>query len=426
MEVHEIWSSVIAITVMLIFSAYFSATETAFTSLNRIRIKNKADDGDVKAKRVLKLNENYENMLSTILVANNVVNIGTTAVATVLFISLYGDLGATISTIVTTLLVLTFGEITPKSLAKEHAEGFAMFSAPGIGFLMIILWPVNKIFSQWRRLVSLLLKAGNVNAVNCDELITIVDEAEVQGSISAQHSILIKNAINFSEFDALDVLTPRVDIEAVELDTPKEEIDEKFLETGFSRLPVYEDDLDNILGVLTQKDFHDFVLDKDKEIADFVKPVIYVAGSMKIHDILRKLQENECRMAIIVDEYGGTLGIVTSEDIVEELVGEIYDDTDTVADKDITRLQNGSYRILGSANIEKIFDFLGNEEEFEETTVNGWVVRQLDKLPKVGDTFEYPVGEKLFSVKVTKSDGRKATEINLFIIDDPRKEEGKH
>ena len=424
MDSHDFWQSIIIMVVLLIFSAYFSATETAFTSLNRIRMKNRADDGDPRAKRVLELEQNYDNLLSTILIGNNLVNIATTAVATVFFVNLYGDYGATVATIVTTVVVLIFGEITPKSLAKEYSEGFAMYSAPLIGFLRIVFAPLNWIFGKWRQLMMMLFKANDNKGVTEDELMTIVEEAEASGSIGQDQSQLIQNAIGFNDLEAWDVLTPRVDMKAVELNTSKEDIDKLFLDTGYSRLPVYEDELDKILGVLNQKDFHNYILlDEKKSIVEYVKPVIYVAGSMKVSELLKKLQKNKCRMAIVVDEYGGTTGLVTAEDIVEELVGEIYDDSDTVAGREITLLQNGSYRVLGSANLEKVLDYFDEEEEINATTVNGWVVLQLDRLPKEGDKFEYRIGDKLFKVRVTKADGRKATEINLRVYEEPEEDE---
>ncbi len=254
MESHSITSSVIQILVLLLCSAFFSATETAFTSLNRIRIKNKADAGNPSAKRVLALEQNYDNLLSTILVGNNLVNIASTAVATVLFMNLYGQYGATISTIVTTVIVLTFGEITPKSLAKEHPETFASFAAPIINLLRIILTPINWIFAQWKKLLSVIFKTEVVPSITEDELVTIVDEAFVTGGIDKEQNEMIQNAISFRELEAQDILTPRVNIEAVEVETPEEEVNEIFRKTGFSRLPVYEDELDRIIGVLNQKE----------------------------------------------------------------------------------------------------------------------------------------------------------------------------
>ena len=408
---------IIGIAVLVIFSAYFSATETAFTSVNRIRIKNLANDGDRKAKDVLELTEKFDSMLSTILVGNNIVNIAMSAIATVLFMELYPVYGATIATAVITVIVLIFGEISPKSLAKENPEKFAMFSAPFLRFFMVLLAPVNWIFGWWKKLLAKLFNADGVNPITEDELLTIVEEAETEGSIDTDQSELIQNAIEFNDLEAWDVLTPRVDIKAIEIDETQDEIAELFLSTGFSRLPVYEVDLDNIVGVLNQKDFHNYIRGTDTPVSEYVKPVIFVAGSMKISQLLKRLQTVKTHIAIIVDEYGGTSGLVTMEDIIEELVGEIYDEHDAAALQDIVQQQDGSYRVLCGTNIDKMFDYFDVEEEIDATTVNGWVVLQIDKLPSVGDHFVYEADCKRFDVTVTKADQRKALEINMTVTE---------
>jgi len=422
MESH-IGYSIGIIGVFLILSAYFSATETAFTSINRIRMKNLANDGDKRAKKVLDLESNYDNLLSTILIGNNLVNIGMTAVATALFLELTPEYGATLSTIVVTVIVLIFGEISPKSLAKESPESFAMFSGPLIHAMMIVLTPINFIFRQWKKFLSKMFKVVDNRGITEDELLTIVEEAETEGTIEADQSELIQNAIEFNELEAWDVLTPRVDIKAIEIDSTKKEVAKMFMETGYSRLPVYEDDLDKILGVLNQKDFHNYISGSKKTISDYVKPVVYVAGSIKAADLLKKLQVNKTHIAIIVDEYGGTAGLVTMEDIIEELVGDIYDEHDEVESQEITQLQDGSYRVLCSTNVEKMFDYFDEEVELDATTVNGWVVLQLDKLPKAGDTFQYEAGNKLFEGRVISADERKAIEINLRVSEKPEEEQ---
>ena len=413
---------ILAIAVLVMFSAYFSATETAFTSLNRIRIKNLANDGDRKAKDVMEISERFDSMLSTILVGNNIVNIAMSSIATVLFMELYPVYGATIATAVTTVVVLIFGEISPKSLAKESPEKFAMFSAPILRVFMFVLAPVNWLFGLWKKLLAKLFNADGVNPITEDELLTIVEEAETEGGIDEDQSELIQNAIEFNELEAWDVLTPRVEIQAIELDESQDAIAELFMTTGFSRLPVYEDDLDNIVGVLNQKDFHNYIKGTDTPISQYVKPVIFVAGSMKIAQLLKRLQTVKTHIAIIVDEYGGTSGLVTMEDIIEELVGEIYDEHDAVATQDIVQQQDGSYRVLCGTNIDKMFDYFDVEEEIDATTVNGWVVLQIDKLAEVGDHFVYEVDYKRFDVTVTKADARKSLEINMTVTELPREE----
>ncbi len=415
-------SKVLAIAVLVIFSAYFSATETAFTSVNRIRIKNLANDGNKRAREVHDLSEKFDALLSTILVGNNIVNIAMSSIATVLFMEMYPVYGATVATVVITIVVLVFGEISPKSLAKESPERFAMFSAPILRIFMVLLAPVNLIFSGWKKLLAKIFRTVDSRPITEDELLTIVEEAETEGGIDVEQSELIQNAIEFNELEAWDVLTPRVDVKAIEIDETQDEIAEMFLSTGFSRLPVYEDDLDNIVGVLNQKDFHNYIKGMDTPVSAYVKPVVFVAGSMKISQLLKRLQMGKTHIAIIVDEYGGTSGLVTMEDIIEELVGEIYDEHDAEQLQDIVQQQDGSYRVLCGTNLDKMFDYFDVEEDIDATTVNGWVVLQLDKLPNAGDTFTYEADYKRFDVKVTKADQRKALEINMVVTELPKDE----
>ncbi len=413
-----------AMVVLLILSAYFSATETAFTSLNRIKIKNMADDGNRKARKVLDLVEHFDKVLSTILIGNNIVNIANTAIATVFFVSLYGSYGPTVATVVMTVTVLIFGEISPKNLAKDNPESFAMFAAPILSVLMVVFAPFNWIFSQWKKLLDVIFKKKDDSGITEDELITMVEEAETAGSLESDQSELIQNAIEFEALKAEDVLTPRVEIEAIDIESTEDEIAEQFLKTGFSRLPVYKDDLDTILGVLNQKDFHNYIYHKDKTVSDFIKPVVFCGESMSAAVLLKRMQKEKCQIAIVVDEYGGTTGLVAMEDILEELVGEIYDEHEEVESQEITRLQNGTYRVLASANVEKMFDYFEDEdEESEATTVNGWVVRLIDKLPEAGDTFKYTSNKKIYTGKVTKADDRKALEVILRVEDLPDENE---
>jgi putative hemolysin len=414
MESHST-TAAIAILLLMVLSAFFAATETAFTSINRIKIKNLANDGNHKARRVVRLSEQYDNLLSTILIANNIVNIAATSIATVLFINLYGDYGPTIATIFTTVIILVFGEITPKTVAKEVPEKFSMFAAPIIQAIMVIMTPITFFFAVLKKGSIKIFKVSGHHKITEDELMTMVEEAETDGGIDEGQSELIQNAIEFNDLVAIDVLTPRVDMEAIDIDMTNEEVDEVFRNTGYSRLPVYDDDLDEILGVLNHKDFHNYIYGKENSISDFVKPVAFVAGSMRLATLLRKLQQMKSHMAIIVDEYGGTEGLVTMEDIIEELVGEIYDEHDVVMSQQVTELQNGTFRVMCNANLANVFDFFGIEEEVDANTVNGWVALCLDKLPEKGDTFEYTADFKRLKGRVTKANGKKAIEINLTV-----------
>ena len=405
----------IAIIILIMFSAYFSATETAFTSVNRIRIKNLAGNGDKRAKRVLELTDKYDSLLSTILIGNNIVNILITVIATLLFVELYGSLGPTIATVVTTVLILIFGEITPKSLAKEIPEKTSMGFGGSIRFVMMIFTPLNFLFREWKKLVAKAFKMDAEQGITEEELLTMVEEAETEGGLDEERSELIQNAIEFNGLEAWDILTPRVDVAAIEVDTCKDDILKLFRDTGFSRIPVYDDDIDNILGVLNQKDFHNYIYGTSADIREYVAPVVFIPETMKLPVILKKMQTTKTHMAVVIDEYGGLAGIVTLEDILEELVGEIYDEHDTVISQEIMPLYDGSYRVKGSANVEKLFDFFDVDDYIDPVTVNGWVVLELDKLPETGDCFEYRSEEKLFKVRVTKADERKALEINLKV-----------
>ena len=415
---------IFSILCLLLLSAFFSATETAFTSLNRIKMKNMANDDVKNAKLVLKLEDRYDKLLSTILIGNNIANIGMTAIATVMFVALLGgSLGPTASTVVMNVAVLIFGEISPKNIAKEHPEGFALFAAPIMRGLMWLFTPLNVIFSLWKKLLGKLFGTQENGSYTEDELITIVEEAQIGGSIGKEQQELITNAIEFDDLEAIDVITPRVDIVAVELGTSVEEIGRTFKESGLSRLPVYEDDLDNIIGIINQKDFHNYVVGENRELEQYIKPVAYVAESIKAAVLLKKMQTKKTHIAIIVDEYGGTTGLVTMEDIIEELVGKIYDEHDAIEMREVTRLYDGSYSVAGGANVEKFFEMVGEDIDINATTINGWVMIELDRLAKVGDTFTYRSRHKIFHVRVTRADERRALMVQIRIEDIPEEDE---
>lgn len=415
---------IFSILCLLLLSAFFSATETAFTSLNRIKMKNMANDDVKNAKLVLKLEDRYDKLLSTILIGNNIANIGMTAIATVMFVALLGgSLGPTASTVVMTVAVLIFGEISPKNIAKEHPEGFALFAAPIMRELMWLFTPLNVFFSLWKKLLGKLFGTQENGSYTEDELITIVEEAQIGGSIGKEQQELITNAIEFDDLEAIDVITPRVDIVAVELGTSVEEIGRTFKESGLSRLPVYEDDLDNIIGIINQKDFHNYVVGENRELEQYIKPVAYVAESIKAAVLLKKMQTKKTHIAIIVDEYGGTTGLVTMEDIIEELVGKIYDEHDAIEMREVTRLYDGSYSVAGGANVEKFFEMVGEDIDINATTINGWVMIELDRLAKVGDTFTYRSRHKIFHVRVTRADERRALMVQIRIEDIPEEDE---
>ncbi|MEG1437063.1 MAG: hemolysin family protein [Oscillospiraceae bacterium] len=401
---------IISLSVLLIMSAYFSATETAFSSLNRIRIKNLADNGNKKAILTLCLYEKYDELLSTILIGNNIVNISSASLATVLFVKHFGDFGVTLSTIVMTILVLVFSEITPKSLAKESPERFAMNSARVIRLVMILLTPINFLFSQWKKLLLKMMKKEEETGITEGEFLTIVDEATHDGGIDEQESELIRCVLEFNDLEAADILTPRVDIVAVSIDDSKKSINKEFSLSEYSRLPVYKDSVDNIVGFIHHRDFTSFVMRGEKTVEDILNPCVCVMPSMKIYKLLKMLQKEQTHIAVVTDEFGGTVGILTMEDILEELVGEIWDEHDEVI-KEFEKLEDNKYKIVCGTNLEDMFEFFNITGESDSTTVSGWVIEQLDKIPCEGDSFGY---ENL-TVTVSKTDSRRVLEITVTV-----------
>lgn len=401
------------IVVCIIMSAYFSATETAFSSLNRIRVKNMAEKGNKKAELVMRLSENYDSLLSTILIGNNIVNITSASVATVLFVKLLGEeAGPSISTIVTTIVVLIFGEVSPKSIAKESPERFAMLSAPFLRVLMIVMTPFNFLFKKWKGLLSAIIKSDNKNTITEEELLTIVEEAEQEGGIDKQESSLIRSAIEFADLRAEDILTPRIDICAVSVNMSEEEIAEVFRKTAYSRLPIYEENIDHICGIIYHKDFYNYVYHKDREITSIIHAALFIAKNKKIDVLLRELQQKKLHIAVVLDEYGGTKGIVTLEDILEELVGEIWDEHDDIVE-DMKMMSENEYVISGAANIEKVLEELDKERHYEDisdaVTVSGWVMEIMGKIPEKGDSFQY----RDFQGTILEMDGRRVGKIHM-------------
>lgn len=399
---------IVAIVILLICSAYFSATETAFTSLNSIRMKTWAENGDKRAARALALEANYDKLLSSILIGNNIVNIGASTIATVLFTKLFLEHGPAISTIVLTIAVLIFGEISPKSVAKEYPERFAMFSAPLLKVIMTVLTPLNFLFSQWKKLLTKIFHTSNDNGITEEELMGIVDQAESEGGLDAHEGDLIRASIEFNELEVSDILTPRVDLVAVDEDASMEEVGALFVENGFSRLPVYHETIDNIIGVIHQKDFYKARVRGEDRLAMVKSPVVYTTPNTKIFKLLRILQMNKVHMAIVVDEYGGTEGIVTLEDILEELVGEIWDEHDKVVES-FRKLPDESYLIDCTADLDDMYDLFRIKGQCEASTVSGWVLEQIDRIPNVGDHFS---AEGL-DVTVTAVDHRRVIQINV-------------
>ncbi len=414
----------IAIIALTLCSTFFSATETAFSSASKIKLKNMAADDNKRAAQALKLTEDFDKLITAVLVGNTISNIVMTTVATVYGIVTWGArIGPTIATVIVTLLILTLGEISPKIIAREYAEEVALFLTPLVRALIFILTPLTIVFEGLKVLLKKIFGRNDEPEFSEDELLTIVEEAEAGGAIGEEQSELIANAIEFNDVEAIDILTPRVDIVAVERGAPVAEIKKVFRESGLSRLPVYEDDLDNIIGVINQKDLYNNNVKTIKETEAIIKPVAYVAETLKAAVLLKKMQAKRTHIAIVVDEYGGTTGLVTLEDIIEEIVGDIYDEHDTVQSRDVRPSGKDTYLVAGGANLEDFFDMFDEEIDCDATTVNGWVMIELDRLPKAGDIFDYESRHKIFHVKVTKADSRRALMTRIMVTDKPEEED---
>ena len=405
----------IAMLILVGCSAFFSGAETAFSSINKVKLKAMQQDGkpNKRIERCLRLAENYDLVLSTVLIGNNLVNIASTSLATLFFTGLLGDnsdLGATVSTIVMTVLVLIFGEVTPKTFAKYRAESVAVIITPVIRFFEILFAPFNLFFRGWTKLMNRLFKTKKSSAVTEEELKGYVNEAHTGGNIDENESELIRSSIEFDDIDVGDILVPRVDVEAVDKYAPLNEIERVFNSTNFSRLPVYIDDIDNIVGVIHERDFQNARKKNLKSLRTIIKPVPMVSPDTKISKLLRIFQKNKTHLAVVIDEFGGTEGIVTLEDILEELVGEIWDEHDEI-EYAIEEVGKNEYIVKGSASIDEFFEFFGiYREEKDISTVNGWVMKMLEKIPEKNDTF---TADGL-NATVLSVDGKRADDIRII------------
>ncbi|MDE6124250.1 MAG: hemolysin family protein [Eubacterium sp.] len=404
---------IILMAVLVFFSSFFSSAETAFSSLNKVKLKAMMSSGKNtrKIERALALSEDYDVVLSTILIGNNLVNIACTSISTLVFTGFFGEnLGTTISTIVMTVVVLIFGEVTPKQVAKEKAETYAIIVAPVIKFFIVVFSPLNLFFRGWSKLITKLFGLNKISTVTEEELKSYVNEAHSGGEIDENESKLIRSSIEFDDIDVSDILTPRVDVAAIDKYSSFSEIEKVFKESNFSRLPVYIEDVDHIVGVIHHRDF-EAARDRNlKSLRTILKPVPTVSPDTKISKLLRILQKNKTHLAVVVDEFGGTEGIVTLEDILEELVGEIWDEHDEVS-VDIEKISDSEFIVDGSASLENFFEFFNIYEECDVSTVNGWVMMQTDKIPEAEDSFEF---ENLEAV-VLSTDGKRADKIKITV-----------
>ncbi len=403
--------SIIIILLCLILSAYFSASETAFSTFNKVKIKNLADKGNKKAKLVLNISENYDTMLSTILIGNNIVNILSASLSTILFIGWINETsGPTVSTLVMTLVVLILGEITPKTLAKQRPEAFTMFSAPFLKFLMIILFVFTFIFKKWQNLVSKLIKTKEEDQVTEEEILSLVEEATEDGVLDEDESELIKSAIEFGDLEVIDIFTPRIDIKALPIDATYKEIDEAFSGNAFSRLPIYEEDIDHIVGIIYYKDFYQ-AEEENFKLSSIIKQPMFVMKHKLVNELLKEFQTNKQHFAVVADEFGSVAGIVTMEDILEEIVGEIWDEYDEIHEE-IKKVSETVYIVSGKANIDKVLEIFDIEKDIEPVTVNGWIAEELKTLPTRGAKLHF---ENL-NIEVIKMKGRRIDSVKITVL----------
>jgi len=382
--------SSVSLFVLIVLSAFFSASETAYTSVNKIRLKNLVNDGNKKAEKALRLSEEYDKLLATILVGNNLVNILASSICTWLFVSLFGDWGVLTATLFMLLVLLTFGEITPKTLAKRNPEKIAMIVASPLSAFIVVFTPVSLAF----RALS-----GSLNSddeaeqptLTEEELSVMIDEIEGEGVLEKSESELIKSAIEFDDKKVSEILTPRVDIVAVERNATMEDLKNVLLTSGFSRIPVYDGTIDRIIGVIYAKDFYSRYFEHSKvKMEDLMRPVKFIPESTSVARTLTEIQKSMVQMIVVVDSYGGTVGIVSLEDILEELVGEIWDESDEVQ-YSIVRESDGSYAVLGEANIFDMMEEIGLEFDtggYDDHTVGGYIQYRLNRIPVKGDRVE--------------------------------------
>jgi len=391
-----------ALAFLFCLSMFFAFCETSFSSLSRIKLKNMAEKNrktrkSAMARLVLKLLDSYDKLLSSILIGNTIVNVVTSALATMLFIGLFGAKGVSIASVVVTVLVLVFGEISPKTLAKESPELTALRCAPLLRFFIIIFTPLNYLASAWRNIIVRIFPPNANRQITEDELLTFVEEVRQEGGINRHEEQMIRQAIEFDDITAAEIMTPRMDLAAVSQTDTAGHIETLFENTGFSRLPVYRDNIDNIIGIILLKDFHREVIKKGKSTSEIIKPAVLVTKTMKIPRLLQTLKEKQSHMAVLVDEFGGTLGIVTVEDILEELVGEIWDEHDRVVEP-VKHNADGSFSALGGLQFQDMVNFIGNKTsnndlaeggEIPATTVGNWVMEAKGGPPRVGEQFDW-------------------------------------
>ena len=414
----------VALILCIALSAFFSATETAFSACNRVKLKTVDGPRREKAQIALSLLEKYDSLITTVLIGNNLVNIVGAAIATLLFTTqiLPGkvELATTLASVAMTVAVLFFGEVGPKTLAKQQPEKYAMAVSLTIRVLMVLLRPLDMLFALWRKLLNRIVKPQPEESQIEDELMTMIDEAQTEGDIEEEEVELIRSAIEFNDQDASDIMTPRVDVTAIEDNASIEAAADLFRDTWFSRIPVYHEDLDHIVGILHEKDFYKMTHEGCTDITKIMKEPVFAPASLSISNLLKQFRTSQTHLVILLDEFGGTEGIVTMEDVLEELVGEIYDEHDEVSEE-VVEQEDGTLIVDGNMQLQELLDKFGLENEYDADTVGGWAGEMLEKVPEVGDSFE--LKKHVFSV--TEMDGFRVTRIQVTDAPEEKEEEKK-
>lgn len=409
----------IVIGLLILCSSFFSCIETAFSCVSTARLKNEESKGNKKAKNALFITENFDKALTTILIGNNVVNLGCSSLATVLCMNIFQNFAAAISTGLTTILVLTFGEIIPKCIGKEKSEAVALNTAIILKGLMIVLTPLSFLFIAIKTGALKLLNIRNDSpTVTEDELKYIIEHSENEGVLEEEESEMVQSALEFDEKSAFEVLTPRVDMLALDIDDDFETNKNKILTERYSRVPVYKENLDNILGILYTRDYLEELIDgKTPDIKLLINDAFFTYKSRKLSALMNDLRKNQVNMAIVTDEYGGTLGIVTMEDLIEEIVGEIYDEDEDI-EKEYTKLRENCYFVSGDLEFDQLLELTDREDfnnDTESHTVGGFIFEHMGRIPKEGDKFEidglsfevYKVEERRIISAIVKVDPSK-------------------
>ena len=421
------WIMYVLLVILICLSAFFSTSETAFSTVNKIRLRNRAENGNRRAKNALDIAEHYDQALSTILIGNNIVNIASSSIATVLAVDLFGPSGAAISTAVMTVLILIFGEVLPKSLAKENSESFALTVANIMHVLMIITYPLVLLFILLKKLAKKISSSpGDTSpSVTEEELKYIVESIEEEGVLEEQESELVQHALEFDEKTAQAVLTPRVDMLSIDINDDLETNREIILRERFSRIPVYEDNVDDIIGILHTRDFLEALGEnKPSDIRAMLQPAFFIYKTKKLSSLLNDFRRKKIHVALVTDDYGGILGMVTMEDLLEQLVGEIWDEDEEV-EQELVALPDGSYEVQGDLNTLDLFDridFDARRFDSEYNSVSGWALEMLEHIPEVGESFTY----RNLKVTVTEMDDQRITKLHVqFLPEEEPSSEGE-